>query len=300
MADHAPPIVLSFALSDPTGAGGVLADALTAASMGCHAACVVTAVAVQDSTRVEDVLCLDDEWVDDQARAVLQDMPVAAIKVGAVGSADNAQAVAEILADYPELPVVLDPFPAASGSENELDAELMTAIRELLVPQTSVLTLSLAQARRWVAQATDDDAAEEFNAGDCAHRLLQWGAEYVLITGADRVGAHLVNRLFGPDGLVQNESVEHVDRRFRGAGDTLSAAIAALLAQGIDMGDAVREANEYLSQSLGAGFRLGMGDAVPDRLFWASDDARNDEGEGDADDGDDDDANAAGPADDAR
>jgi hydroxymethylpyrimidine/phosphomethylpyrimidine kinase len=280
MSIHAPPTVLTFSASDPTGAGGVLADALTCASMGCHAACAITAVAVQDSTRVEDALLIDDEWLDDQARAVLQDMPVAAIKVGAVGGSDNAQAIAEILADYPELPVVFDPLPAvrasSSGSEEQADAELMTVLRELIVPQATVMTLSLEQARRWLALAAEDDAPEDWDAARCARELLDWGAEHVLITSAETVGNLIVNRLFGPDNSVQSESIEHVDLRFRGAGDTLSAAIAALLAQGIEVGDAVREANEFLSQSLAGGFRLGMGDAMPDRLFWASDDGSDD------------------------
>jgi hydroxymethylpyrimidine/phosphomethylpyrimidine kinase len=285
MSIHAPPTVLTFSASDPTGAGGVLADALTCASMGCHAACAITAVAVQDSTRVEDALLIDDEWLDDQARAVLQDMPVAAIKVGAVGGSDNAQAIAEILADYPELPVVFDPLPAvrasSSGSEEQADAELMTVLRELIVPQSTVMTLSLEQARRWLALAADDDAPEDWDAARCARELLEWGPEFVLITSAETVGNLIVNRLFGPENSVQSESIEHVDLRFRGAGDTLSAAIAALLAQGIEVGDAVREANDFLSQSLAGGFRLGMGDAMPDRLFWASDDG-SDEGSNEA------------------
>lgn len=272
MSTSAPPTILAFAMSDPTGAGGVLADALACAAMGCHAACAITGVAVQDSRRVEDVLVLDDEWVDDQARAVLQDMPVAAFKVGALGSADNAQAVAEILADYPDLPVVLDPFAHDAGEHAEFDPDLIGAMRELLLPQTTVLTVSLAQARRLIAAADDDDAAEEFAAADCAKTLLEWGAEYVLITAAESTSDLIVNRLFGDDGSVQNESVERVDLTFRGAGDTLSATIAALLAQGIDVSDAVREANEFLERALAGGFRLGMGDAVPDRLFWANDD----------------------------
>lgn len=270
--DHAPPTVLAFAMSDPTGAGGVLADSLACASMGCHAACAITGVVVQDSRRVEDVLVVDDEWLDDQARAVLQDMPVAAFKVGALGSAENAQTVAEILADYPDLPVVLDPFRSDAGERAGFDPDLIGAMRELLLPQTTVLTVSLAQARRFIAVATDDDAAEEFSATECANKLLEWGAEYVLITSAESSSQLIVNRLFGDDGSVQNESVERVDLPFRGAGDTLSAGIAALLAQGIDVGDAVREANEFLAQALAGGFRLGMGDAVPDRLFWANDD----------------------------
>lgn len=283
MSIHVPPTVLTFALSDPTGAAGVLADALTCASMGCHAACAITGVAVQDSTRVEDLLVLDDEWINDQARAVLQDMPVAAFKIGAVGNADNAQAIAEILADYPELPVVFDPFPAggrtpaaasARGAPeaDAYDVELLGAMRELLLPQTTVLTVNLTQARRLIAVAADDDAAEEYGSQECARRLLQWGAEHVLITSAEALGGHIVNRLFSDDGAVQNESIERVDLPFRGAGDTLSAGIAALLAQGIAPGDAVREANDFLGQALAAGFRLGMGDAVPDRLFWAGED----------------------------
>ena len=279
-----PPTVLVFAMSDPTGAGGAMADALTCAAMGCHAACAITALAVQDSTRVEDVLVIDAEWIDDQARAVLQDMPVAAIKVGAVGNSDHAQAIAEILSDYPGLPVVFDPFPSALGnradSEGELDPELMAALRGLIVPQTSVLTLSLAQARRWIELASDDeadaDAAADYGAARCARRLLDWGCEYVLVTGAERVGTHIVNQLHGPENSLQNESVEYVDLRFRGAGDTLSAGIAALLAQGIDVTDAVREANDFLGQALAGGFRIGMGDAMPDRLFWAGDEGTDD------------------------
>lgn len=288
MSTHAPPTVLVFSMSDPTGAGGAAADTLTCAAMGCHAACVITALSVQDSTRMDDVLVIDDEWVDDQARTVLQDMPVAAVKVGALGSSDNAQAVAEILSDYPELPVVFDPFPAARGTASEsddaLDAELMAALRRLILPQTTVVTLSLAQARRWIALSSDDDAegeaAEDFTSTQCARQILEWGCEYVLLTNAGTAGTYLVNQLYGPANSLQNESIEHVGLRFRGAGDTLSAGIAALLAQGIDISDAVREANEFLAQALAGGFRIGMGDAMPDRLFWANDDGSEDEEQG--------------------
>ena len=275
MSNHPPPAVLSFSVSDPTGAGGVLADAVTCAAMGCHLACAVTAVAVQDTRGADDALVMDDEWVDDQARAVLQDMPVAAIKVGAVGSSDNAQAIAEILADYPDLPVVLDPLPAVPRGEQApagaVDAEMIAVLRELIVPQATVFTLSLEQARHWLAHEADDEAAENWDAARCGRELLGWGAEYVLITSAESTARHQVNRLFGPEGSVQNESIERVDARFRGAGDTLSAGIAALLAQGIEVSDAVREACDFLGQSLAAGFRVGMGDAMPDRLFWATD-----------------------------
>ncbi len=284
MPAHPPPTVLTFAASDPTGAAGVLADALTCASMGTHAACALTRVVVQDSSGVEGALALDEEWIDEQARAILQDMPVAAFKVGAVATAAQVQAIAQILADYSDVPVVLDPFAepdrraSDSGSE-AADAELAGALRELLVPQSTVLTLSLAQARALIAPegAGGDDTESDPGAAACARQLLDWGAEYVLITAVESVGGHVVNRLYGDDGTTQSESIERIDLRFRGAGDTLSAAIAALLAQGIAVGDAVREANEYLGQALAAGYRLGMGAAMPDRLFWAGDETVDDD-----------------------
>lgn len=286
MPAYAPPVVLVFSVTDPTAAGGLLADVLTCAAMGCYAAGVVTSVSVQDSARRQDVQVLDDEWVDDQARAVLEDMAVAAFKVGAVGSVQNAQAIAEILSDYDDLPVVLDPVFELAGDDDAQVAsasELMVAARELLLPQATVLTLDLGTARRIVMQESAsseetnlDPTNDEPSASTCARQLLQWGAEYVLLTGVRTAAGMNVNSLFGPGAdqsfTQQNESIEHVDQRFRGAGDTLSAAIASLLAQGIDVADAVREAHDFLGQTLAAGFRLGMGAATPDRMFWAPDD----------------------------
>ena len=105
----APPVVLTFAPSDPSGGGGLQADLLTLASMGCHPLSVVTALTVQDTTGVEGVLPMEAEWVADQARCLLEDMPVDAFKIGALASVENIAAVAEILSDYPDVPLILDP-----------------------------------------------------------------------------------------------------------------------------------------------------------------------------------------------
>src|SRR5947209_10276724 len=112
MADaqaECPPIVLAFAASDPSGGAGLQADLLTLASMGCHPLSVVTALTVQDTSGVEDLLAIDSEWVRDQARRVLEDIPVAAFKLGVLGSAENIAAIAEVVSDYPHVPLVLDP-----------------------------------------------------------------------------------------------------------------------------------------------------------------------------------------------
>ena len=117
-----PPIVLAFAATDPSGGAGLQADVLTLASMGCHPLSVVTAATIQDTMGVEEVMALDAEWVADQARCVLEDMPVAAFKVGVVGSIENIAAIAEIVSDYPEIPLVLDPvFASGRGDEFATD-----------------------------------------------------------------------------------------------------------------------------------------------------------------------------------
>ena len=159
-ADNAaefPPIVLTFAASDPSGGAGLQADILTLASMGCHPLSVVTAITVQDTAGVEGMLAIDADWVADQARCLLEDMPVDAFKIGVLGSVENIAAIAEIVSDYPDVPLVLDPV-LASGRGDELASDEMTrAMRELLLPQTTILTPNSMEARR----LADDDDDEE-------------------------------------------------------------------------------------------------------------------------------------------
>src|SRR5437870_11817044 len=102
-----PPIVLTFAASDPSGGAGIQADILPLASMGCHPLSVVTAITVQDTLGVEGIMALDAEWIADQARCLLEDVPVDAFKIGVLGSVENIAAVAEIISDYPDVPLVL-------------------------------------------------------------------------------------------------------------------------------------------------------------------------------------------------
>src|ERR1700682_6234729 len=114
-----PPLVMTFAASDPSGGAAIQADILTLASMGCHPLSVLTAITVQDTMGVEAVQAIDADWVADQARCLLEDMPIDAFKIGAMGSVENIAAIAEILSDYPDVPLVLDPV-LASGRGDEL------------------------------------------------------------------------------------------------------------------------------------------------------------------------------------
>ena len=264
--EHAfPPIVLTFAASDPSGGAGLQADILTLASMGCHPLSVVTALTVQDTLGVESVLAMEAEWVSDQARCLLEDMPVDAFKIGVLGSVENIAAIAEILSDYPDVPLIVDPV-LASGRGDELTTDEMThALRELLLPQTTILTPNSLEARR-LAEAEDDD---EPSLATCAARLVEGGCEYVLVTGTHESTPQVINTLYGKNGVVRSDTWPRLPGQFHGSGCTLASAIAAMLANGLDLPDAVREAQDYTWQTLKKAYRPGMGQHLPDRLFWA-------------------------------
>lgn len=265
-----PPIVLSFAASDSSGGAGIQADILTLASMGCHPLSVITAITVQDTAGVDDVMALDPEWVVDQARAVLEDMPVHVFKIGMLGSVEIITAIAEVISDYPDIPLVLDPV-LTSGRGDELASEdMLIAMRELLLPQATIITPNSLEARR-LAQDDEDDDDDIQNLSQCAGRLLQMGCEYVLITGTHENTLQVVNHLYGNDGIIRSDSWHRLPGSYHGSGCTLASAIAAALANGLPIAEGVYEAQEYTWQSLKAGFRPGMGQYLPDRLFWARD-----------------------------
>jgi hydroxymethylpyrimidine/phosphomethylpyrimidine kinase len=262
-----PPLVLTFAASDPSGGAGVQADLLTLASMGCHPLSVITALTVQDTAGVDGVFPVDAEWVADQARLLLEDMTVAAFKVGLAGSVENIAAIAEIVSDYPDVPLILDPVLLSARGEENASEDLIAAIRDLLLPQTTILTPNSIEARRLAQE--DPEEAEEGDLDDCASRLVELGAEFVLITGTHENTPQVLNSLHGRQGVVRRDAWDRLPGSYHGAGCTLASAIAATIANGLDLPDAVREAQEYTWQTLAAAFRPGMGQFIPDRFFWA-------------------------------
>jgi hydroxymethylpyrimidine/phosphomethylpyrimidine kinase len=272
---QSPPIVLTFAATDPSGGAGLQADILTLSSMGCHALSVVTAVTVQDTVGVEDVMPLDAEWVADQARSVLEDMPVSVFKIGLLGSVEIIAAIAEVVSDYPEVPLVLDPV-LSSGRGDELATDdMVIAMRELLIPQTTLITPNSLEARRLAiddGDDNDDPALEE-----CSRRILTLGCEYVLITGTHENTPQVVNVLYSQEGVVRSDSWQRLPGTYHGSGCTLASAIAATIANGLPIAEAVRDAQEYTWQALSSAYRPGMGQLIPDRLFWAREEDAEDE-----------------------
>ncbi|NLR76587.1 MULTISPECIES: bifunctional hydroxymethylpyrimidine kinase/phosphomethylpyrimidine kinase [Leeia] len=264
-----PPIVLSFAASDSTGGGGLQADVLTIASMGGHPLSVVTALTVQDTLGVESVLPIEADWIAEQARAVLEDIPVTAFKVGMVGSVEGIAAIAEIVADYPDIPLILDPCLASRRGDQLADDDIIDALREMLIPQATLITPNLLEARR-LLQAEQDEEEEEYGLDDLAARLLALGTEYVMITGTLDPTSDVINRLYHEqDGKLLESSWPRFPHSYHGAGATLSAGIATGLASGLVLKEAVQDAQDYTWQTLQHAFRPGMGQHLPDRLYWA-------------------------------
>jgi hydroxymethylpyrimidine/phosphomethylpyrimidine kinase len=259
------PAVLTFAASDHTGGAGLQADVLALASMGCHPLSVVTALTVQDTAGVESFLAIDPDWVADQARCILEDMPVAAFKMGMLGSTEIVTIVAEVVSDYPDVPLVLDPVFASGRGDEFANEDMVAAIRELLVPQSTVVTPNIAELRRLAREDEDDHAG----LAECAQALLDSGCEYVLVTGTHDATTDVVNTLYQRGGVVRSDTWPRLPGSYHGSGCTLASALAANLARGLEIGEAAFEAQDYTWHALSHAFRPGMGQYLPDRMFWA-------------------------------
>ncbi len=272
-----PPAVLVLAANDPSGGAGLAADVLTLASLGCHALPVVTALSVQDTAGLADFMPVEAEWLDEQARYVLEDMPVHAIKVGAIGSVENLAVIAGIASDYPEIPLILDPILSGIHGDALNEEEYISAMRELLLPHTLIMTPNSIEARHLAADEPDEQ--EELPLDLAASRLIQAGCQYVLITGTHENTPDVINALYSEMGRVSSHNHTRLPGSYHGAGCTLATALAAMLASGADIATAVKEAQEYTWQALSNAYRPGMGQRIPDRLFWAHQDDDDTPGE---------------------
>lgn len=256
------PVVLTLAGHDPGGGAGIQADIEAIAANRCHAASAITCITVQDSCDLQQVIPQSVSQINAQARAVLNDYKVEAIKIGLIGDIEIAEWLAELLAEYHTIPVVLDPV-LSSGAGTRLAGQTMEqAILKQLLPFTDLITPNSPEAYQLAVGSKE--------LASCAEYLLAHGARYVLITGTHETEAQVTNRLYSPKGLFNEQSWDRLPGNYHGSGCTLSAAIAAFLAQGFSMLDAVSEAQVYTWDTLYNSFRLGRGQSIPDRLFSLS------------------------------
>ena len=250
------PVVLSFAASDPTSGAGMQADLLTLASLGCHPVSVLTGYTVQDTRGVASLHALPAGDVERQAQCLLQDMSIAAFKIGVVGSAENARSIAKILSAHAGVPVVLDPV-LASGRGDALSESGALAP---LLPLTTVSTPNSLEARRLASAGPEAPLAE------CARAILALGCAHVLVTGTHEGSDPVVNTLYGAHGKLREHRWPRLPGEYHGSGCTLASALAAQLALGLEVERAVQVAQEYTWKTLKAAIRPGKGQAIPNRF----------------------------------
>jgi len=251
-----PPVVLCLSGHDSTGGAGIQADIETVSRLGAYPCSVITALTVQDTHNVRKVLPQGAEDFLEQALAVLRDIPVAAVKIGLLGSVDIVCAVHELLGAAGGVPVVLDPILAAGGGTNLANGTLIDALRHKLIPRATVLTPNSPEARKLTGRN---------DLGDCARDLLALGCPNVLLTGTHEDDREVVNRLYRAAG-TKTYRWPRLPESYHGSGCTLASAVAALLAQGRDIESAVSEAQDFTWRALNDGFRLGGGQWLPNRF----------------------------------
>ena len=266
--------VMAFNANDPSGSAGTPADLTAIASVGAHALPVVTGAYARDTTEIVDHFPFDDEAVTEQARIILEDVPAQVFKVGFVGTPENLSAIAELASDYADVPLVAYMPDLSWWEEDKIDL-YQDACTELLLPQTTLLVGNHSTLSRWLLP--DWSADKSPSARDIAKAANAFGVPYTLVTGIPLPDQFIDNVLASPTSVLCSEKFERFEAIFTGAGDTLSAALAALIASGTELNEAVTEALSYLDRCLENGFRPGMGHVIPDRLFWAQPESDDDD-----------------------
>ncbi|MFE6713421.1 bifunctional hydroxymethylpyrimidine kinase/phosphomethylpyrimidine kinase [Streptomyces sp. NPDC057695] len=252
---QAPPLVLTVAGSDSGGGAGIQADLKAMLALGVHGMSVLTAVTAQNSRGVQGVWELPVEAVRAQYRAVIDDIGVQAVKTGMLASAALVETVAELLTDT-AAPVVVDPVGVSKHGDSLLAASALDSVRTKLLPLATVATPNLDE----VTQLIDVRVVYESDMRNAAEGILSYGPEWVLIKGGHLpTGREAVDLL--TDGTEEHwlRAPRHDNRHTHGTGCTLASAIASGLAKGLPVPEAVREAKEYVTGAIAAGFALGEG-----------------------------------------
>ena len=235
-----------------------------------------TGMATSQKSQEVVYAALDEAAIIEQARLAAEDVPLQLIKVGFAGNAEAVAAIAAFASDYSNIPVVAYMPDLSWWKEGDALEEYLDAFEELLLPQVSVLVGNHGTLARWLLP--DWESERMPTPRDIAKTAEVRGVAYVLVTGMVQAGEFFDNALASTETVIGNSKFERFDAEFMGAGETLSAALAALLAVGDDLGQAAQEALEYMDQCLGSAFRPGMGRLIPDRMFWAQPDDDEQEG----------------------
>jgi hydroxymethylpyrimidine/phosphomethylpyrimidine kinase len=252
------PIAVTIAGSDSGGGAGIQADLKTFSALGVYGASVVTALTAQNTRGVQAIQDVPAEFVARQIESVFTDLAVGAVKIGMLSRPDTIAAVADGLERHAQgIPVVLDPVMVATSGDRLIAADAVAVLRERLLPRATLITPNLPEAAVLLG---DEGPVDEARALDQARRLLALGARAVLVKGGHGTGPESVDHLVTGAGEERRLAAPRVaTRNTHGTGCTLSAAIAAGLARGLPLAQAVAAAKDYLTAALGAADRLSIG-----------------------------------------
>jgi len=252
------PVLLCVGGHDPGGGAGIQADAEAARAVGVHACSVVSCLTDQDTCGVVRLWPQRPQPIEDQCRRVLADSRVGALKIGLLGGSRVVRVLCALTTEHPRLPVILDPVLASGTGQQVADAALINQLRSNLLGRCTLVTPNLPEAQLLSGFKEPDD---------CARRLLQSGCPWVLITGTHAPGDAVINRLYGRDDSRREWAWPRLDGSYHGSGCTLASAVAARIVRGLDLEDAVAEAQSYTWQSLSRALRTGRCQLTPNRLF---------------------------------
>ena len=253
---------LTIAGSDSGGGAGIQADLKTFAALGCYGMSAITALTAQNTVTVKGIHAVPPAFVAAQLDAVLEDIGVDAVKIGMLANADIIRIVAERLRAHGLSRVILDPVMVAKSGDKLLAEEAVAALRSELIPRVELITPNLPEA----CLLTDAKAATQEAMAAIGKKLLNLGPRYVLVKGGHFGGAE------SPDILLTRDAAGHMKTQWftatrsgsnntHGTGCTLSSAIAAYRARGLDMAPAVEQSKNYLTEAIraGADYQLGQG-----------------------------------------
>lgn len=260
------PIAVTIAGSDSSGGAGIQADLKTFGALGVYGASVITALTAQNTQGVTGIHDVPADFIAAQIDAVFSDLAVGAVKIGMLSQVPAIKAVAEGLARHVARNIVLDPVMVATSGDRLLAVEAIAALRRDLIPRALVVTPNLHEA----AALTDASLAHsEAEMEAQARAILSLGPRYVLIKGGHGDSAESVDLLVGEGDVIRLVAKRIATRNTHGTGCTLSSAIAAGLAKGLDLVAAAREAKVYVTAAIAAADRLTVGHGHgPLNHFW--------------------------------
>jgi hydroxymethylpyrimidine/phosphomethylpyrimidine kinase len=250
------PIAVTIAGSDSSGGAGIQADLKTFSALDVYGASVITALTAQNTMGVQAVHDVPADFVAAEIDSVFSDLTVAAVKIGMVSQPGIIAAIADGLSRHQAGPIILDPVMVATSGDRLIDASAVAILRERLFPMALVITPNMPEAAALLGEAVaESEAAME----DQARRLLAFGPRAVLIKGGHGDGPESIDLLVDSDGTRRFAAPRIATPNTHGTGCTLSSAIAALVAQGRSLDDAVAGAKAYLTHALAASDRLDVG-----------------------------------------